>query len=150
MKDARHEKISSLIAAKKIETQEELAEALRAEGVNVTQATVSRDIKDLMLLKVPDAQGRYYYTFPEQQQLLMPPERLERTFADAIIGIRASGLLAIVRTLPGAAQAVAYGIDYIKWPEVLGTIAGDDTIFVALDQEINMHVFMKRFPKKRV
>ena len=131
MKGIRHGKIKEIIEHNKIETQEELASALRRDGIEVTQATVSRDIKELMLIKVPDAEGNYHYAFPKEHNLLLTPGRLERTFQDSIIGMRASENLVVVRSLPGTAQSVAYAIDYMKWSEVLGTVAGDDTIFVA-------------------
>ena len=71
LKTNRHAKIKSIIESQKIETQDELAAALRASGIEVTQATVSRDIKELMLIKVPDAAGRYYYAFPKDQNALL-------------------------------------------------------------------------------
>lgn len=145
MKGIRHGKIKEIIEHNKIETQEELASALRRDGIEVTQATVSRDIKELMLIKVPDAEGNYHYAFPKEHNLLLNPGRLERTFQDSIIGMRASENLVVVRSLPGTAQSVAYAIDYMKWPEVLGTVAGDDTIFVAVDSKDNTVTFMERF-----
>lgn len=145
MKGNRHDKIKEIIECKKIETQEDLAKALRGEGIDVTQATVSRDIKELMLIKVPDAEGHYHYAFPKEHNLLITPGRLERTFQDSIVGIRASENLVVIRSLPGTAQSVAYAIDYMKWPEVLGTVAGDDTIFIAVDTKDNIKKFIERF-----
>ena len=77
LKTNRHAKIKSIIESQKIETQDELAAALRASGIEVTQATVSRDIKELMLIKVPDAAGRYYYAFPKDQNALLNSGRME-------------------------------------------------------------------------
>ena len=145
MKMNRHAKIKEIIDKNKVETQEELAAALRNEGIEVTQATVSRDIKELMLVKVPDANGNYHYAYPKEHNMLLTPSRLERTFQDSIISIRVSQCLVVIRTLPGTAQAVAYAVDYMKWPEVLGTIAGDDTVFVALENQEDVAVFMARF-----
>ena len=145
VKGIRHGKIKEIIEHSKIETQEDLAAALRHDGIEVTQATVSRDIKELMLIKVPDAEGNYHYAFPKEHNMLLTPGRLERTFQDSIIGMRASENLVVVRSLPGTAQSVAYAIDYMKWPEVLGTVAGDDTIFVAVDSKDNTVTFMERF-----
>ena len=145
MKGIRHGKIKEIIEHSKIETQEDLAAALRHDGIEVTQATVSRDIKELMLIKVPDAEGNYHYAFPKEHNMLLTPGRLERTFQDSIIGMRASENLVVVRSLPGTAQSVAYAIDYMKWPEVLGTVAGDDTILVAVDSKDNTVTFMERF-----
>lgn len=111
MKGIRHGKIKEIIEHNKIETQEELASALRRDGIEVTQATVSRDIKELMLIKVPDAEGNYHYAFPKEHNMLLNPGRLERTFQDSIIGMRASENLVVVRSLPGTAQSVAYAIE---------------------------------------
>ena len=145
MKMTRHAKIKEIIDKNKIETQEDLAAALRAEGIEVTQATVSRDIKELMLVKVPDANGQYHYAYPKEHNMLLTPGRLERTFQDSIIGIRVSQCMVVIRTLPGTAQAVAYAVDYMKWEEVLGTIAGDDTVFVAMENAEGVKAFLKRF-----
>ena len=144
MKIARHEKIKEIIEAQVIETQDDLAQALRNSGIDVTQATVSRDIKELMLIKIPDASGGYRYAFPKEHGMILSQGRLERTFQDSILSINASENLVVIRTLPGTAQAVAYGIDYMKWPEVLGTVAGDDTIFVAVDNRDNISAFTTR------
>ena len=145
MKMTRHAKIKEIIDKNKVETQEDLAVALRAEGIEVTQATVSRDIKELMLVKVPDANGQYHYAYPKEHNMLLTPGRLERTFQDSIIGIRVSQCMVVIRTLPGTAQAVAYAVDYMKWEEVLGTIAGDDTVFVAMENAEGVKAFLKRF-----
>lgn len=146
MKMTRHAKIKEIIDKNKIETQEDLAAALRSEGIEVTQATVSRDIKELMLVKVPDANGHYHYAYPKEHNMLLTPGRLERTFQDSIVSIKSTtDCMVVVRTLPGTAQAVAYAIDYMKWPEILGTIAGDDTVFVAVSNKENIAVFMNRF-----
>lgn len=145
MKMTRHAKIKEIIDKNKIETQEDLASALRSEGIEVTQATVSRDIKELMLVKVPDANGNYHYAYPKEHNMLLTPGRLERTFQDSIVSIRHSDCMAVIRTLPGTAQAVAYAIDYMKWPEILGTIAGDDTVFVVLENKAGVETLLHRF-----
>lgn len=134
MKDLRLEKIKKIIEQQVIDTQEELAEALKREGVEVTQATVSRDIRRLMLLKLPIGDGRYRYAFPSEQNPAYSPTRL-RIFQDSIISINFSGNLVVIKTLPGTAEAVAFLIDYVKWPEIMGTVAGDNTIFVAVKPE---------------
>lgn len=130
MKALRHSKIKEIVDRYIIETQEDLAEALSKQGIDVTQATVSRDIKELMLIKVPTGDGRYRYAFPPEQNIIMSQARLERTFQDSLVAIDSSQNIVVLRTLPGTAQAVAYTIDYVKWPEIIGTVAGDDTIFV--------------------
>ncbi len=103
---------------------------MRREGIEVTQATVSRDIKELMLVKIPTGDGHYRYAFPAEQNTPFSQSRMERTFQDAIASIDFSENIIVLRTMPGTAQSVAYNIDYVRWPEVLGTVAGDDTIFV--------------------
>lgn len=144
MKMTRHAKIKEIIDNHKIETQEDLAAALRSEGIDVTQATVSRDIKELMLVKVPDANGHYHYAYPKDHGMLLTVERLERTFHDSIVSIRSSDCMVVIRTMPGTAQAVAFALDYMKWPENLGTIAGDDTVFVALENKEGVLSLLKR------
>lgn len=132
MKALRHAKIKEIIEKHIVETQEELAELLRTESIDVTQATVSRDIKELMLIKVPTGDGRYRYAFPSEQNVIISPSRMERIFQDSVTAIDFSQNIIVLKTMPGTAQAVAYTIDYVKWPEVLGTVAGDDTIFVVV------------------
>jgi transcriptional regulator of arginine metabolism len=130
VKTVRHARIKEIIESQAVETQEDLAEALRQKGIEVTQATVSRDIKDLMLIKIPSGDGRYRYAFPPEQNIFFSQARLERTFQDAVVAMDYSLNLIVLKTLPGTAQAVAYAIDAVKWPEIIGTVAGDDTICV--------------------
>lgn len=144
MKVNRHARIKEIIESQVIETQDDLAKALKDAGYEVTQATVSRDIKELMLIKVPNAFGSYRYAFPQDHGMMLSQGRLERTFQDSIVSIVPTENLVVIRTLPGTAQAVAYGIDYMKWPEILGTVAGDDTIFVAVNNRDNIMVFIER------
>ena len=132
MKNSRQEAIKKIIDKQVVETQADLAEALQNAGFDVTQATVSRDIKEMMLVKVPDASGKYRYAFPKEHEKLLTPDRMERTFKDSILSVESSENIVVIRTLPGTAQAVAYAIDYLKWPEVLGTVGGDDTIFICV------------------
>lgn len=132
-KEERYEKIHDIITRQVIETQEDLTNALRRQGIEVTQATVSRDIKELMLVKVPMGQGRYRYAYPvghETKEAVFSSSRMERLFRDTVLGMDYSENLIVVKTMPGAANAVASAIDYAKWPQVIGTIAGDDNILV--------------------
>lgn len=132
MKASRHARIKEIIDHQVVGTQEELAEALRKKGIEVTQATVSRDIKELMLIKIPTGDGRYRYAFPPEHNIVFSQSRLERAFQDSVIGIDHSLNIIVIRTVPGLAQAVAYAIDSIKWPEIIGTVGGDDTIIVVV------------------
>ena len=134
-KEERYEKIREILSRRIIETQEDLTEALRLEGIDVTQATVSRDIKELMLTKVPMGRGRYRYAVPAvhaEGAGVYQAGRIGRLFRDTVLGVDASENLIVVKTMPGAANAVASAIDYAKWPQVIGTIAGDDNILLVI------------------
>ena len=130
MKASRHARIKEIVDTKTVETQEDLAEALREKGIEVTQATVSRDIKELMLIKVPTGEGRYRYAFPPDQNIVFSQSRLERAFKDSVVGIDHSLNIIVIRTVPGMAQAVAYAVDSTRWPQIIGTVGGDDAIIV--------------------
>ncbi len=132
-KQERHRIIRELVESENIETQEELAKALQARGFNATQATVSRDIKELMLVKVTDMRGGYRYAFPKERHHMMSSEQMEQLIRNSVISVRSGGNLVVLHTLPGAAQGAAYAIDSMKWRGVMGTVAGDDTIFVAIE-----------------
>ena len=133
-KQERHQMIRNLVETRNIETQEDLAKALQESGMRVTQATVSRDIKELMLVKVSDMRGRYRYAFPRERSHIMSSEQLERLIRNSVISVRAGGNLVVLHTLPGTAQGAAFAIDSMKWIGVMGTVAGDDTIFVAIER----------------
>ncbi len=126
----RHIAIRELVRSNRFTSQEHLREALAERGVDVTQATLSRDIRELRLIKVPDAEGGTHYTLPPEEWEQTPP--LERLLGTLLVDAEGTGNLLIVRTLQGGAQPVAVALDWEEWPEVLGTIAGDDTILVVL------------------
>ncbi|MFD0958723.1 transcriptional regulator AhrC/ArgR [Paenibacillus chungangensis] len=130
MKAIRQFKIREIIASQEIETQEELVEALRASGMQVTQATVSRDMKELMLIKVPAAEGRYKYSIPMDGHRLNPVHKLKRALLDHFAHIDYSDNLVVMKCLPGTANAIGALIDNMEWQEVMGTICGDDTILI--------------------
>ena len=132
MKMTRHAKIKEIIDNNKIETQEDLASALRHQGIDVTQATVSRDIKELMLVKVPTGDGHYRYAYPMEKNMAFSQNRMARMFQDSVVGMDYSENIIVIKTLPGTANAVASTLDYAKWPEVIGTVAGDDNILVVV------------------
>ena len=133
-KQERHQLIRNLVETRNIETQEDLANALRESGIKVTQATVSRDIKELMLVKVSDMRGSYRYSIPKERSHLMSSEQLERLVRNSVISVQWGGNLVVLHTLPGTAQGVAFAIDSMKWIGIMGTVAGDDTIFVAIER----------------
>ena len=132
MKALRHATIKEIVENHVIETQEDLAEALSKKAIKVTQATVSRDIKELMLIKVPADEGRYRYAFPVENNTAFLQPRMERIFQDSVVGMDYSGNIIVIKTLPGTAQAVAAAIDNTKWPDIIGTVAGDDNILVVV------------------
>ncbi len=134
LKAERHRLILSIIAQQPIETQEELVAALRARNLHVTQATVSRDIKELRLAKVAMPNGRYRYALPGSvgDGDEDPMRRLQRAFEEYVHEVDASGNLIVVKTEPGCAPLVAAAIDGLKLGEIIGTIAGDDTILVVV------------------
>ena len=132
MKAIRHAKIKTIIENTVVETQEDLAEALRLQHIEVTQATVSRDIKEMMLIKIPTGDGRYRYAYPMEKKLVFSKNRRARMFQDSVTGLNHSENIIVIKTLPGAANAVASTLDYAKWPEIIGTVAGDDNILVVI------------------
>lgn len=128
-KGQRHIKIRELITNNDIETQDELVDILKNQGYNVTQATISRDIKELHLVKVPMVDGRYKYSLPADQRF-NPLQKLKRALVDAFVKIDSAENLLVMKTLPGNANAIAALIDHLDWEEILGTIGGDDTILI--------------------
>lgn len=134
-KYTRQSKILELISRRDIETQEELAEGLKAMGIDVTQATISRDIKELRLVKIMSKNGKYKYATLGQSQEGIT-DRLNKIFENSVISIDYAGNLVIIRTIPGAAQICASAIDYMGIDDIAGSIAGDDTVFVAI-KDIN-------------
>ena len=129
MKARRQAKILELIKHHVIETQEELAESLGDQGIPVTQATVSRDIKELQLTKVPAGDGRYRYAMPEEMPTASQDKR-RRIFQESVLGVDHSENIIIVRSLPGTAPGVASALDHFGWVEMIGSVAGDDTVMV--------------------
>ena len=131
MKTVRQVTILDIIEKNDVETQEELADALRLRGIQVTQATVSRDIKELRLLKVLTPAGTYKYATADKAENGLT-ERFIRMLAESVLSVAASGNMIVVKTLSGSAAVAAEALDSFHWPEVLGTIAGDNTIFMVI------------------
>ncbi len=131
MKTARHAMVLEIVSKHNIETQDELAEHLRQNGFKVTQATVSRDIKELRLIKVLGEDGIYKYATVDKAESGLV-DRFMRMFSHSVIGVAATGTIIVIKTLSGSANAAAEAIDSLRWPEILGSIAGDNTIFVAV------------------
>lgn len=129
MKYSRHAKILELIESSEIETQEDLANCLKTTGFNVTQATVSRDIKELRLIKVLTREGKYKYATIKQQESGIS-DRFLKLFRDSVLSVDHAGNTIVIKTLVGAANAAAAAIDAVDLKDVVGTLAGDDTIFL--------------------
>jgi transcriptional regulator of arginine metabolism len=137
-RSARHAKIISLLERHQVRSQSELAELLAADGVSVTQGTLSRDLLDLGALRVRSQDGQLIYAVPGEGGDRTPlvgeqaafNDRLARLCAEIMVSAEASANLVVVRTPPGAAQYFASAVDRAGWPSILGTIAGDDTILL--------------------
>ena len=144
MKSVRHNLILEIIENKDIETQEELAEELKRRNVKVTQATVSRDIKELRLLKVLAEGGRYKYATVERAEKGMS-DRFIRILSESILSVESAGNLIVIKTITASANAGCEAIDSMKWPEVLGTIAGDNTILIIALSEAAVDILLQKF-----
>lgn len=131
MKQNRHAEIVQIIENYDVETQEELAEYLKKAGFAVTQATVSRDIRELKLTKIPVGQGKQKYIILKEDESNMN-ERFVRVLRSGYVSMTQAQNLVVIKTVTGMAMAVATALDAMKIPEVCGCIAGDDTIFVAI------------------
>ena len=144
MKNVRLEKIKQIIATQEINTQDELLDALHQEGFDVTQATISRDINRLMIMKIPLGDGRYrYVSKPDPAHNAYVKGRL-RIFQDSILSMNFSENIIVIHTIPGAAEAVACLIDYVEWPEIIGTLAGNNTIFVIVKTNKNTTTIIEK------
>jgi transcriptional regulator of arginine metabolism len=132
MKQLRQRAIRDLVEQRPIRTQQELAAALRERGFRATQATISRDVAELGLGK-GSREGRSAYVLPPRLRdaEVSGEDRLRRLLADVPVEFRTADLLLVIKTLPGSAHAVAAALDRTRWPEAIGSIAGDDTVFVA-------------------
>jgi transcriptional regulator of arginine metabolism len=132
MKQLRHRAIRDLVVARPIRTQQELAAALRDRGFRTTQATMSRDVAELGLVKAP-RNGTQAYALPTRliEAETSGEERLRALLRQLPLEVREAGLLLVIKTLPGSAHPIAAALDRARWQEVAGSIAGDDTVFVA-------------------
>lgn len=131
MKINRHAKILDLISRYDVETQEELAKRLNEEGFRVTQATVSRDIRELKLTKAAGSNGKQIYRVLQSGETGMN-EKYLRILRDGFLSMAMAQNILVVRTVSGMAMAVATALDAMKWPEIAGSIAGDDTVMCAV------------------
>ncbi len=146
MKERRQRAILTLVATRPVRSQEDLAELLERRGFDATQATISRDIKDLGLVKVPIKAGvdhQFKYVVPAPDQSFS--SRLHRLVSELVRDINSSVNLVVLRTPPGSAMMVAAAIDEAQWPEIIGTIGGDDTIMVIVDDPKKTPIVVQRF-----
>ena len=146
MKVNRHAKIIELIGKYQVETQEELAEYLNQEGFKVTQATVSRDIRDLKLTKIPTEEGKQRYTVHPKTGTTMNDKYI-RVLKDGFASMDMAQNILVIKTVSGMAMAVATAIDSLQFTEVVGTIAGDDTIMCAIRTVEDTMVVMDKINK---
>ena len=130
MKKRRQAKILDLIKNLNIETQEELQALLKESGFEVTQATISRDIRELRLVKELSENGRYIYSTGKKNNFDSVSMRATGIFVDSVLSVESAVNMVCVKCFPGMAGAACAAIDSMQWNDVLGTIAGDDTIFV--------------------
>ena len=144
MKVNRHAKIVELVNKYHIETQEELADRLNQEGYKVTQATVSRDIRNLKLTKVQTEVGRQKYAVLQQSENKLT-EKYSRILRDGFVSMDSAQNILVIKTVSGMAMAVAAAIDDMNWHEVVGCIAGDDTIMCAIRTIEDVELVMEKF-----
>lgn len=137
MKYARHSKILEVIGKFDIETQEELAKYLADNGFEVTQATISRDIKELRLIKVLSKEGTYKYATLQHHESSMS-DRFQKLFRDSVLSIDYTENTIVIKTLIGAANAAAAALDAFDLKDVVGSLAGDDTIFILIRNKENV------------
>ena len=134
MKRNRQEKLLELISRYEIETQDELIERLRENGYNATQATISRDIRELQIAKMTTGKGTYRYVLPKHAEP-SPAVSFSAALIDSIISVQYAQNLVVLKTYPGLAPAVASGIDRMQANQILGCVAGDDTILIVTQDE---------------
>lgn len=134
MKTKRHAKILELIQQYTIDTQDELLRRLRQENYNVTQATVSRDIKELRLVKTLSSDGKYRYSTGKNNETDISG-KFHNLFSDSVHAIDYAGNMVVVKCYVGMAQAVCAALDSLQWEGTVGTLAGDDTIFILTRSE---------------
>ncbi|MDR2295519.1 MAG: arginine repressor [Clostridiales Family XIII bacterium] len=144
MRYSRQNKILELIGSQEIDTQEKLAALLRKSGYAVTQATVSRDIKELQLIKAATASGKYKYTVSTGRDRPVR-ERFVKIFRETVQSVEHSGNIIVIKTLPGCANAAAEAIDSLRFAHILGSIAGDNTILLVAGENANVAAIAARF-----
>jgi transcriptional regulator of arginine metabolism len=145
-KDKRLEAIKLIISSKELGSQDEVLQELRREGFQLTQATLSRDLKRLKVAKAASMNGQYVYVLPNEtmyKRVHKPLSAMEMMRTPGFQSINFSGNMGVIRTRPGYASSIAYNIDNSNVPEILGTIAGDDTIFIVLKEGVDREAMIQ-------
>lgn len=132
MKNERQAKILEIIAQEPIDTQEQLQQRLQAQGIACTQATISRDIKQLHLVKEPMGQGRYRYAVSVQRSRLNVADKLRTIFRESIVSVDSAQNIVVVKTMAGLANAAGAALDSMSIPTMVGSLAGDDTAILIM------------------
>lgn len=143
MRYSRQNKVLELIEAYEIETQEKLCQMLRDAGYDVTQATISRDIKDLQLIKTLTPSGKYKYASGISEGPIS--DRFRKVFKETIRSVASSGNIIVVKTLSGCASAAGEALDSLNLPHIVGSVAGDNTIMLVADDPENVPDLIKEF-----
>jgi len=144
MRYSRQNKILDLINTYEVETQDKLVDLLKKSGYNVTQATISRDIKELQLIKTLSPSGRYKYTVGVNQDQPLS-DRFITIFKETIKTVASSGNIIVIKTLSGCANAAGEAIDSMNFPNIIGSIAGDNTIFLVANDPENVPALVNQF-----
>lgn len=147
MKRARHKMILELIEKMPIDRQEELMNQLRAHGFDVTQATVSRDIRELRLIKASTGDGNYRYVASSAGQRVHTPNRFETIFRESVLRVDYAGHIVLVKCFTGMANAACEVFDAMVWQDVVGTLSGDDTFFILMRSEPAAHAICDELNK---
>jgi transcriptional regulator of arginine metabolism len=145
-KNKRLEALKMLISSKEMGGQEEVLQALRKEGFVLTQATLSRDMKQLKVAKAASMNGKYVYVLPNEtmyKRIAKPLSASEMLQSTGYRSIRFSGNIGVIKTRPGYASSIAYNIDSSDIPEIIGTIAGDDTILIVIKDGVKSHAVIE-------
>ena len=147
MKSNRQNLILSLISKQEIETQNQLLEALQRCGVKTTQATLSRDIKELHLIKTLSAEGKYRYSAPTAEEQPRYDDRLRKIFRESVTSYAAAQNLVVLKTLPGLASGAASTLDGMDYPDLVGTLAGDDTVLLVMQNNMAAEALCEEIEK---
>ncbi len=147
MKTTRQNVILSIIEKQEIETQNQLMEALAQRGIKSTQATLSRDIKELHLIKTLSASGKYRYTAPSGDEVPGYDDRLRKIFRESVTSHAAAQNIIVIKTLPGLANAAASTLDSMNLETLVGTLAGDDTVMLVMKDSVSALEFCKEIEK---